>query len=126
MFTWLKTLLNLTPQGTPPNCLNCYPRDMGGVKLEYMKNPVGPLCRSLNDSEWYYVHFWDKETESLQPPPFPDSIYASPQELAEVVEAAPLTDYYTRHNAMLEKLSPWFLVGSMGIMVLALIIFGGQ
>ena len=135
---WIKNLLKLTPSGPEPNSLNIYwPPGVGTpsgdiqparAELAYVEKPVGPLMRSINDNKWYHVHFWHegKGKGALGPPVFPDEVYASPRELAEVMEAAPIADYYTHHHALLEKISPAFFVGALGILVFALIIFGGK
>lgn len=108
----------------PPNSLNIYPQEKGGVKFEYMDNPEGPWQQCLNDGRWYHVHFWHKN--QLRPPNFPDEAYYSPKELAQVIGAEDWRRFFERRFELLEKISPWIFLGAMGIIALALLIFMGN
>jgi len=113
-------------KGIAPNSMNIYPPEMEGIKFENVENPVGHLQQSLNDSRWYHVHIWDKEKKALVPLRFPDEPYYNPKELAQIVGAEPIRRYFERRNELLEKISPWVFLGAMGIIVFAMLIFGGK
>jgi len=113
-------------KGMRPNSINLYPPHLGGVKFEYVENAVGYLHQLLNDSRLYHIHIWDEAKNSLVPLRFPDDAYYNPRELAQVVGAEPWRRYFEKRNELLEKISPWVFVGAMGIIVLAMIIFGGK
>jgi len=113
-------------KGRRPNSINLYPPHLGGIKFEYVENAVGYLHQLLNDSRLYHVHIWDEGKQSLVPLRFPDDAYYNPRELAQVVGAEPWRRYFEKRNELLEKISPWVFLGAMGIIVLAMIIFGGK
>jgi len=122
----IKPKVGMLFKGRRPNSINIYPPHLGGVKFEYVDNPVGFPQPLLNDSRKYYFHIWDEDKDSLVSILFPDDAYYNPRELAQVVGAEPWRRYFERHNAFLEKISPWVFLGAMAIIVLAMIVFGGE
>lgn len=108
------------------NCVNIYPREMGGIKFEYMANPPSGLPQQcVNNGKKYFVNIWNPGITGLECLIFPDEKYYDPRVLAEVVEAEPVRRYFELAMPLLEKIAPWAFVAAIGLALLAIIILPG-
>lgn len=108
------------------NCLNIYPRELGGIKFEYVTDPpFGLPQQCINNGKRYLVNIWNPEKKGLEALIFPDEKYYDPRVLAEVVEAEPVRRYFEQGIQLLEKIAPWAFVAAIGLALLAIIILPG-
>jgi hypothetical protein len=108
------------------NCINIYPREMGGIRFEYLEETPPGLPRQLvNNGKNYLVNIWNPAEQKLVHFIPPDQKYYDPRVLAEVVEADPVRRYFEMSIPILEKIAPWAFVAAIGIALLAIIILPG-
>lgn len=113
----------------PANCLNIYPKHLGGVKYERIEtdkiDPSADPWRKAETGKYYYLHKYDPETEALVPYyPLPEVIEIGADYVARMM-SCPYIRLKSLKIGVWAQLKEWIPFLVLGLSFLSMVIFMG-
>lgn len=111
-------------------CLNFYPRQLGGIKVENM----APGDVALDADEWdcennrlkYKLQYWNVDQAKLVAFRLSDKVTYTPDMVARMIGCEPLQKLKAIQSGWIERLAPFAPVAALGIGAILFVIVMGE